>query len=295
MAVGKILVVDDNARTIISVESYLVKAGYQVFDCSSGAEALRFLDENSVDLILLDINMPGLTGYETCSRIRNKFPIDDLPIIFFTGREDAESIISGFKSGASDFVSKTFLPEILLARVSVHIRMSQTLRKIREISLTDDLTQVYNRRHAIYTLHEWFARSKRYGTAFSLIYFDLNAFKEINDNYGHQAGDLLLCSVTGAIKKILRASDMLFRMGGDEFMVLCPDTGKDGAKKCVDHMKKALQDVAIAGRSPTFAYGIVHSMDDYNEMDNMLSSADNAMYACKMKMKDKGTSKNSFL
>ncbi|MFA6836833.1 MAG: response regulator, partial [Fibrobacteraceae bacterium] len=88
MAVGKILVVDDNAQTIISVESYLVKAGYQVFDCSSGAEALRFLDENPVDLILLDINMPGLTGYETCSRIRNKFPIDDLPIIFFTGRED---------------------------------------------------------------------------------------------------------------------------------------------------------------------------------------------------------------
>ena len=239
--------------------------------------------------MLLDINMPSLNGYEVCLRIRQVFALDDLPIIFLTSREDSDSVTKGFHAGASDFVSKSALFDVLLARVNVHIRLSRTLRFLRDISLTDDLTGCYNRRHGMYSLREWFARSKRYGTPFSMIYFDLNGLKTINDKYGHQAGDLLLRSVVTSCKKLLRESDLLFRMGGDEFMVLCPDTDKRGAFICAERMLEAVKGVTIVDQSVSFAYGIAHSSEDYKDMDEMLHSADTSMYECKKKMHgDKG-------
>lgn len=281
----KILIVDDSAETLQQMQELLTQVGYNVATCNSGEEALDYLDKERVDLVLLDINMPSLNGYEVCLRIRQRYALDDLPIIFLTSREDSDSITKGFHAGASDFVSKTSITDILLARVNVHIRLSRSLRYLRDISLTDDLTGAYNRRHGMFSLREWFARSKRYGTHFSLIYFDLNGLKQINDDYGHQAGDLLLRAVVSACKKLLRESDMLFRMGGDEFMVLCPDTDKRGAFICAERMQEAVKAVTIVDKSASFAYGVAHSSDDYREMDEMLHSADSAMYDCKKKMR----------
>ncbi|MBO7383208.1 MAG: diguanylate cyclase [Fibrobacter sp.] len=284
MVEEKILVVDDNAEVLEKTRNLLSQVGYSVIMCHSGEEALALLNKERVDLVLLDINMPSLNGYEVCLRIRQSFALDDLPIIFLTSREDSDSVTKGFHAGASDFVSKNALADILLSRVNVHIRLARTLRFLRDISLTDDLTGCYNRRHAMYSLREWFARSKRYGTPFSLIYFDLNGLKIVNDKYGHQAGDLLLRSVVNACKKLLRESDLLFRMGGDEFMVLCPDTDKRGAFICAERMQEAVKAVTIVDQTVTFAYGIAHSNEDYKDMDEMLHSADSSMYDCKKKM-----------
>ena len=284
MVEEKILVVDDNAEVLEKTRDLLSQVGYSVIMCHSGEEALALLNKERVDLVLLDINMPSLNGYEVCLRIRQSFALDDLPIIFLTSREDSDSVTKGFHAGASDFVSKNALADILLSRVNVHIRLARTLRFLRDISLTDDLTGCYNRRHAMYSLREWFARSKRYGTPFSLIYFDLNGLKIVNDKYGHQAGDLLLRSVVNACKKLLRESDLLFRMGGDEFMVLCPDTDKRGAFICAERMQEAVKAVTIVDQTVTFAYGIAHSNEDYKDMDEMLHSADSSMYDCKKKM-----------
>ena len=284
MVEERILIVDDNAEMLQKTNDLLSQVGYSVVMCSSGEEALEFLDKERVDLVLLDINMPSLNGYEVCLRIRQSHALDDLPVIFLTSREDTDSITKGFHAGASDFVSKTAVSEILLARVNVQIRLARTLRYLRDISLTDDLTGAYNRRHAMYTLREWFARGKRYGTNFSLIYFDLNGLKQINDSYGHQAGDLLLRAVVNACKKLLRESDLLFRMGGDEFMVLCPDTDKPGALICAERMQKAVGDITIVDQKVSFAYGIAYSGEVYKDMDEMLHSADASMYECKKKM-----------
>lgn len=284
MVEEKILIVDDNAEVLEKTEGLLSQVGYSVVPCTSGEEALEILNKERFDLVLLDINMPSLNGYEVCLRIRQTFALDDLPIIFLTSREDSDSVTKGFHAGASDFVSKSALFDVLLARVNVHIRLSRTLRFLRDISLTDDLTGCYNRRHGMYTLREWFARSKRYGTPFSMIYFDLNGLKIINDKYGHQAGDLLLRSVVNSCKKLLRESDILFRMGGDEFMVLCPDTDKRGAFICAERMQESVKGVTIVDQTVTFAYGIAHSSEDYKDMDEMMHSADSSMYECKKKM-----------
>jgi len=280
----KILIVDDSAEVLGKNRELLSQVGYNVVTAHSGEEALDILNRDNFDLVLLDINMPSLNGYEVCLRIREDHALDDLPIIFLTSREDSDSITKGFHSGASDFVSKMAPTEILLARVNVHIRLSRTLRYLRDISLTDDLTQSYNRRHAMFTLREWFSRSKRYGTHFSMIYFDLNGLKTINDKFGHQAGDLLLRSVVKVCKDLLRESDVLFRMGGDEFMVLCPDTDKKGAFICAERMQKAVGGITIVDQKVTFAYGIAHSAEDYKDMDDMLHSADASMYECKKEM-----------
>lgn len=281
----KILIIDDNPSSLEKTKDCLSKVGYKIFFADSGKSALRFLEKERVDLVLLDINMPEQNGFEICLQIRQQYALDDLPIIFLTGREDFESITRGFHAGASDFISKASIAEILLARVNVHIRLARTLHFLRDISLTDDLTKSYNRRHAIYTLKEWFARSKRYGTPFSMIYLDVNGLKQINDKYGHQAGDMLLRTITQAIKDLLRESDMLFRMGGDEFMVLCPDTNKQGTLICVDRMQEAVKKLTIVDKQVSFSYGIAHSTDSFKNMDEMLNFADKQMYAQKKLIK----------
>lgn len=286
MVEEKILIVDDNAEVLERSRKLLTQVGYNVTACTSGEEALEFLDTNMVDLVLLDINMPSMNGYEVCLRIRQRFALDDLPVVFLTSREDSDSVTKGFHSGASDFVSKNAIDDILLARVNVHIRLSRSLRYLRDISLTDDMTGCYNRRHGMNSLRELFSRARRYGTQFSLIYFDLNGLKTVNDRYGHQAGDLMLRSVVNSVKGLLRDSDLFFRMGGDEFMILCPETDKKGAFICVERMEKAVNAITIVDQKVTFAYGIAHSSEDYMEMDDMLHSADVSMYECKKKMKE---------
>ena len=293
MVEEKILVVDDNQEVLEKTRHLLAEVGYDVTCCSSGEEALAFLSDNVVDLVLLDINMPNMNGYDVCLRIRQRHPLDDLPVIFLTSREDSDSVTKGFQAGASDFVIKSAVPEILLARVNVHIRLVRSLRNLRDISLTDDMTGCFNRRHGVYSLREWFSRSKRYGTQFAIIYFDLNGLKSINDDYGHQAGDLLLRSVSGAIKEILRETDQLFRMGGDEFMVICPETDKRGAFICAERMQRAASEITIVDKRASFAFGIAHSSEDYKEMDDMLHSADVSMYKMKDEMREKSKKEQS--
>lgn len=287
MVEEKILIVDDNAEVLEQTRELLTQVGYNVTACTSGEEALAFLDEGRVDLVLLDINMPSMNGYEVCLRIRQRYALDDLPVIFLTSREDTDSVTKGFHSGASDFVSKSAISDVLLARVNVHIRLARSLRYLRDISLTDDMTGCYNRRHGMFSLRELFSRARRYGTQFSLIYFDLNGLKLVNDRYGHQAGDLMLRSVVNAVKGLLRDSDMFFRMGGDEFMILCPETDKKGAYTCVERMEKAVNAITIVDHKVSFAYGVAHSSEDYPDMDDMLHNADVSMYECKKKMKGK--------
>ena len=282
----KILIVDDNDDELKKDSDILTEVGYEVICCKSGNEALEYLNKNPVELVLLDVNMPEMNGYDVCLNIRKQFPLDNLPIIFLTNCEDSASVTQGFQSGASDFVQKSSAPDILLARIGVHLRLTRSLRNLRDISLTDDLTGAYNRRHAIFSLRELFARSKRYGTQFSMIYFDLNGLKKVNDQYGHMAGDLLLRSVVGVCEKLLRESDMLFRMGGDEFMVLCPDTDLKGTVVCAERMQEAVKSLTIVDQTVAFAYGIACSTEDYKDMDEMLQSADSSMYECKRKMRE---------
>ena len=285
MVEEKILIVDDDDVELKRDSDILKAVGYEVIGCKSGAEALEYLNNNPVELVVLDVNMPNMNGFDVCLNIRKQFPLDDLPIIFLTNQENEASVTQGFQSGASDFVCKSAAPDILLARIGVHLRLARSLRNLREISLTDDLTGAYNRRHAICSLRELFARSKRYGTNFSLVYFDLNGLKKINDQHGHLAGDLLLRSVVNVCNKLLRESDMLFRMGGDEFMVICPDTDLKGAFVCAERMQEAVKSLTIVDQTVAFAYGTASSAEDYKDMDEMLRSADASMYECKRKMR----------
>ena len=286
MVEEKILIVDDDEVELKRDSDVLTEVGYEVVGCRSGAEAMEYLHNNPVELVLLDVNMPEMNGYDVCLNIRKHFPLDDLPIIFLTNQENEASVTQGFQSGASDFVCKTAAPDILLARIGVHLRLSRSLRNLRDISLTDDLTGAYNRRHAICSLRELFACSTRYGTTFSIVYFDLNGLKKINDQHGHLAGDLLLRSVVTACNKLLRESDMLFRMGGDEFLVICPDTDLKGAFVCAERMQEAVKALTIVDQTVAFAYGTASSFEDYKDMDEMLHSADVSMYECKRRMRE---------
>lgn len=286
MSKGKILVIEGDSSVRRNVDEILTDNGYKVYCFDNDAEAFAVLMKEDIDLVILDVAIPQINGYEICRQIRKNFAQEELPIIFFTIDDQSESVLKGFRCGGSDFIHKNSAIEILIARVEVHLQIKRAFNQFKEFSLTDDLTQTYNRRHAMFTVKEWFARSIRYGTLFSLIYIDVNDLKKTNDLHGHQAGDLLLRSMVAHVKKTLRESDMLFRMGGDEFMILCPDTDRRGAEICVDRMKNALQGMVIVDQPVTFAYGIAASSEKYDSMDAMLHIADSAMYACKIGMKN---------
>lgn len=288
MEKGKILLIDDNPSVLRLNGEFLERAGYAVEMVSSGKQVLEFLEEKTFDLVLLDVNMPDMDGFEVCKKIRESYSLDELPVIFLTCREDFANVEAAFEAGASDYVSKMTPIEILLQRVNVHVQLVQAMKEIRIISLTDALTKCYNRRHAVLTLREWLARESRYGTSFAMVYLDMNGLKRINDGQGHLIGDALLCRFVEALKSVLRSSDMLFRMGGDEFMVLLPDTEKEGAVVCAHRMECAAKAMCPECGEYPFAFGTVHSSEKYSSADSMLLSADERMYHCKERMKRLG-------
>lgn len=288
MEKAKIFLIDDNPSVLRLNGESLERAGYEVELFLSGTKALEEIERVCPDLVLLDMNMPDMDGVSVCKKIREIYSLDEMPVIFLTCRDDFPSVEDAFKAGASDYVSKMTPVEILLQRVNVHVELLRAMKEIRVISLTDALTKCYNRRHAIFTLREDLAREQRYGTAFAMVYLDMNGLKKINDIQGHMIGDALLCRFVESIKSVLRSSDMLFRMGGDEFMALLPDTDLEGAVVCAHRMECAAKIACPECGEFPFAFGTVHSSEKFPSADAMLVEADERMYKCKERMKQLG-------
>lgn len=288
MEKAKVILIDDNPSVLRLNGEFLERSDYEVELFTSGAPALEAIEKGGVDLVLLDLNMPDMDGFAVCKKIREMYSLEELPVIFLTCREEFAVVEEAFKVGASDYVSKMTPVEILLQRVNVHVRLLRAMREIRLISLTDPLTKCYNRRHAMFTLREGIAREKRYGTSFSLVYLDMNGLKKINDSAGHLSGDSLLCRFVESLRSVLRSSDMLFRMGGDEFMALLPDTDLEGAVVCAHRMECAAKSACPECGEFPFAFGTVHSKEENSTADEMLLVADERMYRCKERMKRLG-------
>jgi len=280
-----ILIVDDSQVNINFCRKILGKNGYDTDSCKSGEEAIEYLDKNSPDLILLDIVMPGIDGFEFCEHMKNIPRMADTPVIFLSAMDDEASIIKGFKSGGVDYITKPFRTQEMLARTRTHIDLKKTKEQLLIMATTDVLTGLANRRFFMERLSNEFDRVKRYESLYTILMIDLDFFKKINDTQGHKAGDNVLTKVSEILQSELRCTDIIGRIGGEEFAVILPETEIQHGLQIAERLRKAVEQLPLEldgdKINVTISLGASQSNITDREMDDALIRADSALYDAK--------------
>ncbi|MBF0515985.1 MAG: diguanylate cyclase [Nitrospirae bacterium] len=285
-----ILIVDDE-KTNIDVLVNLLNGEFRTIIAKNADQALRRLDskDEKIDLILLDILMPEMDGYELCRRVKGNILTKNIPIMFITALSLIEDEVKGFETGAVDYITKPFVPPIVLARVRTHVELKLKRDLCEVLAIQDGLTGIPNRRRFDEVLQfQWNAIQRR-RTPLSLMLIDVDYFKKYNDNYGHCAGDDCLKRVACALKGAMpRAMDFVARYGGEEFVCLLPDTGQAGA---VEVAKRLLNTVAAleiphefseAAKYITVSIGVTTVTPPVaGDSSNLIETADLALYQSK--------------
>ena len=241
-----ILVVDDMTTTLLLLHD-LLKDTYEVKIAKSGTKALEILESpNDIDLILLDIEMPDINGYDVCKRIKNNETIKNIPIIFITGRTSQEDEEYGLNLGAIDYITKPFNKAIVKLRIKNYLDLKIKNDMLEKLSMYDGLTNIRNRRFFDETFEKTFNEIKRDKKSLAVLMIDIDFFKPYNDNYGHGQGDETLRKVAKALEKtIKRASDFVARYGGEEFVILLKDIKKDGVEAVANNLLNAVRELKI--------------------------------------------------
>jgi diguanylate cyclase (GGDEF)-like protein len=233
-----ILVIDDDPLMLGALTSILSPV-YHVKAARDGSTGLVLANKYDVDLILLDVVMKNMSGYEVLDALKENDKTKETPVIFITGREGTGEEAKALSSGAVDYIRKPVVPEIVLLRVGIHMQLLMQMRIIERFSLTDGLTGANNRRCFDQQLEVEWNRAARNGAPLSMLMLDIDHFKKFNDTYGHLNGDHALKTVASVLTStIKRGSDYVFRWGGEEFAVLLPETPINGATKVAEKIRK---------------------------------------------------------
>jgi len=286
---GRILVVDD-AMENIQILHHALRDEHEVLFALDGAKALELALEQQPDLILLDAVMPGMDGYAVCAALRNSPRLQDIPVIFVTALNQPEDETRALEAGAVDFISKPFNVAVVRARVRSQLTIKRQADAMRELSMTDGLTGVANRRSFNDTLEAEWRRCARAGLPVSVIMIDVDHFKPYNDHYGHQAGDLCLQQVSAAMARCAsRPQDLLARYGGEEFILLLPQEPALGAEVVARRILEEVRGLAIPhAAAPTAPYvtislGVCTALPPLDSVDSsaMIRMADSQLYRAK--------------
>lgn len=282
-----ILVVDDNESNLDMILAIL--KAYDVIPSTSGKNALEMVTSESIDLILLDILMPDMDGFEVCRHLKADPKTADIPIIFITAKVDEESIETAYALGGADYVTKPFRPRELLARVKVQLRLQDLISELNFLATRDSLTGIYNRRKFFEIAQEMYAASENDLYA---VMIDIDHFKRVNDQYGHSAGDCALKTVTQVISDLLPGDAVFGRMGGEEFALLFKGRNPAQAKTLVNHLRETIARTVIEigqndAISCTISSGVACKQSDTTSLDALLKQADLGLYEAKESGRDR--------
>jgi two-component system cell cycle response regulator len=281
-----VLVVDDDAFGAQLAEGVLGAAGFQVSTCLDPTAALQCMRDRAPDLVLLDVDMPKLDGFEICSQMRKDASLHLTPIIFLTHHGDVERRVRGLTMGGSDYVQKPFEALELVARVRAHLFHAG---EYRELTIRDGLTRCYTTEYFKARLDQELARAKRYKSRLVLGLLDIDGFKRINDSYGHAAGDAVLAKLSAMLTNSLRASDVVARYAGDEFAFLIIEAASADAlaacnrlRESVVHTAFELPETAGGGMRVTTTVSIgLATYRDGDTAHNFLLRADGSLFDAK--------------
>ncbi len=297
-----IVIVDDSPDNLRLLVGILSERGYKVRPAPSGVLALATIRKDPPELILLDIMMPDMDGYEVCNQLKADRQTKDIPVIFLSALNEVSDKIKAFKAGGVDYITKPFQVEEVLARVHTHLiiqdqqkalalqneeltkknaLITEQAKNLELLATKDSLTGLSNRRDFLAKAEQEEMRFKRTKSPFGFIMLDIDHFKNVNDTYGHECGDSVLVGVSNKILKTLRAQDTLARWGGEEFVCLLPETEVEGARKTAEKIRKDVEayscDCSDVSVSITVTLGVC-VYEGFGTIEGCIRSADDALY-----------------
>jgi two-component system cell cycle response regulator len=281
---AKILIVDDVPDTVEIIKKLLEYEGYDVFTAYSGEEGVRMALEKDPEVVVMDINLPGIDGNEALRQIHSKNP--DQSVIMLTAYATVDNAIQALKDGATDFLRKPFENDHLVYVIQKCVENSRIVREkrkleeeIRRLSITDDLTGLYNHRHFFKTLGTELTRAKRQKHRLALLMFDLDNFKEYNDVYGHLEGDRVLTTIGEIVVQCIRSDvDSGYRYGGDEFAIILIGVDINKALDIAERLRTMIEKAELG--SITVSIGLTEYEEEMDS-ETFVKAADDALYLAK--------------
>lgn len=284
--ITKILVVDDNLNNIRLLTDILEDENFTVYTADNGAAVLAMVHKLKPDVILLDIMMPGLDGFEVCKLLKNDFDIKDIPVIMVTAKTEGIDIKKSLEMGAFDYIKKPIDEIEVIARVQSAIRFKQTQDKLKEMAMKDGLTGLYNHALLIELFEKEIDKQQRNNGSISFAMIDIDNFKKINDTYGHISGDTVLKELSNILMSSVRGGDIVGRYGGEEFSIVFPGIDEQNAFQLCERIRKEVEDfnfeIGIETVKITISIGI-----NFNELKGIINKreiiqkADEALYRAK--------------
>ncbi|MBU1863064.1 MAG: diguanylate cyclase [Candidatus Omnitrophica bacterium] len=287
---ARAVIADDSPFLLKQLERLLKKNNIEIVGmAANGEEALEQATSELPDVILLDINMPVMDGYETCQHLKQSEKTKNIPIIFLTGSKAEEDIVTGLTIGAQGYITKPYNEKELIARINVAAKIRTSEKEIETLALTDALTGLYNRRFLLQRFKEEIERTGRHASGLSCMMLDIDYFKKINDTYGHDVGDFVLKEIADVLRTNVREYDTVARFGGEEFMVLIPgaapvhalEIGEKIRKKVEEHeLKKDDEKISVTVSIGVFGCMGIPILDD---IEQYIKCADEALYVAKIR------------
>ena len=287
----RILVVDDVPANI-EILLALLGDTYDILAAIDGETALEIAQEEPLDLILLDVIMPELDGYSVCERLKKDVKTKEIPVIFITAVADEISIERAYEVGGIDYVTKPFKPKELRARIKRELQLqtliqelAQSKKELERLAVTDALSGLYNRHYFSQVSEEFLLLAKRNKSVMSVVILDIDHFKKINDRYGHGVGDSVIKHIAKILKNVTRKSDIVCRWGGEEFLILLPETDVTGAYTIAENIRKSIeQSRVVIDDDLKIEYRVslgVSVVDSEAGIDKAINDADRALYEAK--------------
>ncbi len=291
---NKNLLVVDDTEINIDILLELLSDTYEITVALDGSSALEIVAEEEIDLVLLDIMMPNMDGYEVCEILKSNKKTKNIPVIFITAKIDEDSIEKAYDVGGIDYVTKPFKPKELLARIKTQLTMQELIKSLetthKELELLasiDPMTKLYNRRYFTTTSAHILDLAKRDKKELSILMIDIDKFKTINDTYGHPIGDKVIIELADKLLKHQRKSDVVCRFGGEEFIILLPNTSLDGAKIVSEKIRADIEKNVIILENGfdlkftvSIGVSIINTQDEKN-IEPAIKRSDNALYKAK--------------
>jgi diguanylate cyclase (GGDEF)-like protein len=280
----KILIIDDSPDALALAKARLSKEHYELITADNGMAGLEIASVESPDLILLDLDMPGMSGFEVCRALKRDNDLRMIPVIFLSGSDSSHDKVKGLDIGAVDYVAKPFNAFELSARVNAALRTKRLQDLLIEHSKIDPLTGLINRRGLMERLHQEWERIQRHGGSLSFIMCDVDQFKQINDTYGHTMGDKVLCAIARVLLSQCRKTDLVSRYGGEEFAVIVPEvTAAEAAQlaeRCRQNIASICLSIGTETVSITASFGVADAADATSQ-DALIQQSDEALYHAK--------------
>jgi len=283
----KVLICDDEPAILEALKTELLAEGYDVIAASSGEEAIELFKKESPNLVILDIMMPGMTGFEVFNKMKTIFGDKYMPVIFLSASVKIDDKLRALHSGAVDYLVKPVSFDELLARVQNFLKYKQKHDKLKEEATFDWMTGTLNKVHFLIRAQEEIEKAARNKVPIVFILIDIDKFKAINDTLGHLAGDRVLYDFADILKRFVRKVDLIGRFGGDEFMIMLSHKTEKEAGVVIDRLRKALQKPIVFEKNKinvTFSAGIVLAKEEKNpDINKLFKDSDQALYKAKSK------------